>query len=188
MESLSNNLILNQLLILFNLVSGYLPDWYIPSWWFIVFNLVWALLGFLFAILMAVMVTKILKLKSIDRKLLNEILVNTLNQQQYSYTNKVWQRIKSLANSDNSSDWKLAIIEADTILDQLLTRMGYPGGNLGERLKAVEPSDFLTLEQAWEAHKVRNTIAHQGGLEISKREVDRVISLYEQVFKEFNYI
>ncbi len=99
-----------------------------------------------------------------------------------------FERVMKFIDSDNPSDWKLAIIEADTILDSLVARMNYPGENLGERLKAVEPSDFLTLNQAWEAHKMRNRIAHEPNFQLNKREARATIELYKQVFQEFDYI
>jgi len=100
-----------------------------------------------------------------------------------------WQKIIKLSESENSSDWRLSIIEADIMLDELLEKLKLPGDTMGEKLKAVEPSDFLTLDQAWEAHKARNMIAHEGGdFLISQREIYRIISLYEAVFKEFHLI
>jgi len=33
---------------------------------------------------------------------------------------------------------------------------------MGDKLKAVEKSDFNSIELAWEAHKARNMIAHEG--------------------------
>ena len=60
---------------------------------------------------------------------------------------------------------------------------------MGEKLKAVEKSDFTTIESAWEAHKARNMIAHEGSdFLINQREIHRIISLYEAVFKEFYLI
>jgi hypothetical protein len=102
---------------------------------------------------------------------------------------KAWERIQEFINSGNPSDWRIAILEADTILGQILESMRLPGDSIGEKLKAVEKSDFVTLEQAWEAHKIRNAVAHQGGeFLISEREAKRVIGLYEAVFREFDYI
>lgn len=103
--------------------------------------------------------------------------------------NERWERVKLLMDSSNENDWRQAIIEADVMLDDIVTRMGYHGETLGERLQAVEPSDFLTLDAAWEAHKVRNQIAHDGGAFIlTEREAKRVIALFEKVFKEFQYV
>lgn len=100
-----------------------------------------------------------------------------------------WDRIIKLSESENESDWRLAIIEADIMLDELLEKLELPGDTMGEKLKAVEKSDFTTIEYAWEAHKARNTIAHEGtNFLVSQREVRRIISLYEAVFKEFGMI
>ncbi len=102
--------------------------------------------------------------------------------------NKRWAKIQGLIRSYNSNDWKQAIIEADIILDEMLKKMGYKGDSIGERLKTVEPSDFTTLDSAWEAHKFRNRIAHSSDYNLSKDEAEDVIKLYEEVFKEFFYI
>ncbi len=103
--------------------------------------------------------------------------------------NKRWEQILELMTSSNESDWRLAILEADNILGEILERQRYEGESIGDRLKGAEVSDFTTLSQAWEAHKVRNQIAHEGlGVMLSKREADRVIDLYRQVFEEFHYI
>jgi hypothetical protein len=103
--------------------------------------------------------------------------------------NDKWQRVIIHINSDNPSDWKLAILECDIMLDDILEKMGYNQGTIGDKLKAVEPSDFTNIESAWEAHKIRNAIAHEGSeFLINHREAKRVIGLYELVFREFAYI
>ena len=81
------------------------------------------------------------------------------------------------------------ILEADVMLDEVMEGQGYHGATLADKLKLVEPSDFLTIESAWEAHRVRNEIAHAGGdFLLSEREAKRVVELYRQVFDEFRYI
>lgn len=105
------------------------------------------------------------------------------------YVNPKWSKVLEHINSPNPADWRLAILEADIILNDMLDKMGYAGSTLGDRLKSVEASDFDTLQEAWEAHKVRNAIAHEGSdLALTKPEAERVIKLFEKVFKEFKYI
>lgn len=103
--------------------------------------------------------------------------------------NKKWESILSHIESENPSDWKLAILEADIMLEELLDKLGYHGETIGEKLKSVEKSDFTTLDLAWEAHKIRNSIAHEGtDFLLNQREAKRVIDLYREVFEEFFYI
>jgi hypothetical protein len=104
------------------------------------------------------------------------------------FTDK-WTKILVHADSSNQNDWRLAIIEADIILGEILEKLGYQGESIGEMLKRVAKGDFKTLDEAWEAHKVRNAIAHQGSdLVLTQREAKRVIGLYQKVFEEFQYI
>lgn len=104
-------------------------------------------------------------------------------------SNERWDRVMLHINSENQNDWRQAIIEADTILDDIVSQSEYPGETLGERMRGIEKSDFRTLDEAWEAHKVRNRIAHDGSqFQLSKREALRIINLYKKVFEEFHYI
>ena len=103
--------------------------------------------------------------------------------------NEKWEKVVVHINSQNPSDWKLAILECDIMLGEILEKMGYMQESIGEKLKSVEPSDFDNIENAWEAHKIRNSIAHEGSeFMINEREAKRVIGLYETVFREFEYI
>ncbi len=103
--------------------------------------------------------------------------------------NERWQRVLAHIASPSPSDWRLAIIEADIMLEDMMNGLGYHGETLADKLKLVERSDFLAIESAWEAHRIRNEIAHAGGdFLLSEREAKRVIDLYRQVFDEFRYI
>jgi hypothetical protein len=100
-----------------------------------------------------------------------------------------WRKVIEHADSPNENDWKQAIIEADVMLDQLVTNLGYQGESLGEKLKRTTTGDFKTRNQAWEAHLVRNRIAHDGSaFQMNQLEAKRVIGLYRQVFEEFYHI
>ena len=103
--------------------------------------------------------------------------------------NPRWEMVTGLASSPNDSDWRRAIIEADIMLASLLTERGYAGGTLGDQLKSANPLQFTTLNLAWEAHKMRNAIAHLGdAFPLSERDVQTTVDQYRRVFEEFDYI
>ncbi len=115
-----------------------------------------------------------------EKKMTDEALSNK---------NARWEHVLTLANSESPGDWRTAIIEADIMLDELLTSMGHHGDSLGDKLKGVERSDFQTIDLAWDGHKIRNRIAHHGSdFILTERETKRVVDLYRQVFEEFDYI
>lgn len=98
-----------------------------------------------------------------------------------------WEHIQSLLEGDSPSAWREAIIEADIMLDEVLTKQGYAGDGVGEKLKAAD--SLKTLQNAWEAHKVRNQIAHQGSsFDLSETVARRTLAHYEAVFREFKVI
>lgn len=100
-----------------------------------------------------------------------------------------WDSATKHINSDNPNDWKQAIIEADIMLDFLLDKLGYRGESIGEKLKRVSTGDMQSLNDAWEAHKVRNQIAHEGSsFNLTHHDAKNVISKYRKVFEEFYYI
>ncbi|MCF7835919.1 MAG: hypothetical protein K9M15_02240 [Candidatus Marinimicrobia bacterium] len=102
---------------------------------------------------------------------------------------KRWDKIKKYIETNNSSDWKMAIMEADSLLDEMIKNIGYEGEGLGERLTKIKKVQLNSLDDAWEAHKVRNKIAHEGNrYEITKNKAEKTIELYENVFKELGYI
>jgi len=100
-----------------------------------------------------------------------------------------WRNVLTHVNSENSNDWRQAILEADVMLDDAISSRGYIGEGIGEKMKQVERGDINTIDDAWEAHKMRNRIAHEGtDFELNQRDARRIIGLYENVFRELEYI
>lgn len=108
--------------------------------------------------------------------------------QKEEQVNVRWSTISYHFSSANPNDWKAAIMEADIMLDELIQNLGYPGENLGERLKAIRIQDFPTLQSAWEAHKIRNKIAHEPSYHLSDREKELARKNFEHVFRSAGMI
>lgn len=102
--------------------------------------------------------------------------------------NEIWEKIVKLIGSDNPNDWKAAILEADKVLEIVVNTFAVPGENMGDKMKNIEKSDWQTLDEAWQAHKVRNRIAHEQNFHIGQREARKTIDNYEKVFQEFDFI
>lgn len=100
-----------------------------------------------------------------------------------------WSHIQTLIEGTSESEWRQAIIEADIMLDDVLKSYGYPGDTVAEKLKFGDPARFRTLQDAWDAHKVRNEIAHEGSAyQLNEQIAHRTIARFRNVFEEFNVI
>lgn len=103
--------------------------------------------------------------------------------------NETWNHIRERLLSDSPSDWRLAIIEADIYMDRLLDQRGFHGDTIGDKLKQITPDRLASTQIAWEAHKVRNRIAHEGSaFALTMPEARRVLSYYEIVFRDLEAI
>lgn len=103
--------------------------------------------------------------------------------------NPRWVHTLELVFSDNPGDWKLAVIEADSLLEDMMRKMGFQGEGLGEMLRSATQETFPRLTQAWEIHVIRNRIAHEGtSFELPHHEAKRVIAIYEQIFRDYGFI
>jgi len=132
---------------------------------------------------------KMKEVKEKDREVFDTILSPLIDTSGEPPKNNRWERILDYMSSGSQTEWRLAILDADIILDKMLVKSGYHGESIAEKLKQVERSDFNTIDCAWEAHKIRNAIAHSGSdIILTKRTAKKAIDLYRQVFEEFEYI
>jgi hypothetical protein len=75
-----------------------------------------------------------------------------------------------------------SVIEADKLLDKVLTARGYIG-SLGDKLKKAGPA-FTNINDVWSAHKLRNRIAHELGVKISDDEAKSALKKYERALRD----
>lgn len=103
--------------------------------------------------------------------------------------NTRWQSIANHFASTNPNDWRAAIMDADVMLEELVTSLGYTGESLGAKLTSIRLQDFPTLQIAWEAHKIRNKIAHEGTTYVlNEREKELARKNFETVFRSAGMI
>lgn len=94
-----------------------------------------------------------------------------------------WQEILNFIDSIREGEWKFALIEADKLVDDVL-KNSFPGETMGERLMNIDKTQLLSIDSLWEAHKIRNRLAHDTNYFLRHAEAVRAIRLYEQALKE----
>lgn len=100
-----------------------------------------------------------------------------------------WSVVEEHARSDRDTDWRLAILEADAMLEEATFEKGFVGDTLGERLKGVSEQQFPAKQIAWDAHLVRNNIAHQGSTyEITSGEMRKTVDKFKRVLETLDVL
>ncbi|TSC71247.1 MAG: Uncharacterized protein G01um101449_14 [Parcubacteria group bacterium Gr01-1014_49] len=161
-----------------------LSAWLAHLWlWIIAIGYLLALLG-LFVIIYATV--RLFELREREREFYQTLI---LTPEAASEIHERWKHIETLVGGATASEWREAIIEADIMLDDVLAQQGYVGDGVGEKLKSVDPVRVTTLQDAWDAHKIRNQIAHEGSaFNLSDTLARRTIARYANVFREFKAI
>ena len=85
-----------------------------------------------------------------------------------------WQGIE-LQSKDGEAGKLLAIVNADKLLDKAMRDLAFKGDTMGARLKQY-PQQFSDINGIWNAHKLRNRIAHDHNVHVSMEEVDRALN------------
>jgi len=106
-----------------------------------------------------------------------------------SKENPKWKYILTVLEGYKDSDWRVAIMEADNLLEDILREKGLTGNSVSELLESAKLNGYKNLNDAWGAHLVRNKIAHEGSeFPLSQTEARRVIKQYQNFFEELGII
>jgi len=111
-----------------------------------------------------------------------------------AFTNKrlavqeAWANILGIFGKGTVDNMKIAIINADKLIDTMLKDAGYLGDTMVERLKQIPSARLASLERLYRAHRVRNNIVHTPDFSLSPRDARQVMEDYESFLKELKYI
>jgi hypothetical protein len=98
-----------------------------------------------------------------------------------------WLAVEQSLVRDNESSYHLAVLNADKLVDQALRDKGFRGQTMGERLKVAK--DKLTRRNdIWEAHKLRNKIAHEPDVRVSYDQSRKALAGFKQALKDLGAI
>lgn len=101
---------------------------------------------------------------------------------------KKWQDIAQKSTSHIESDRKLAVIEADKLIDDIVKRIGFKGKDMAERLKQVNSNQISNIEDIWRAHKIRNNLVHDPYFKLTQSDSNFVVRTYENTLKELGIL
>ncbi len=107
-----------------------------------------------------------------------------LNVEKYQSS---WLMIENSLDKTQISTYQVAIFEADKLLDLALRERGIKGETMGERMKSAQ-SLWSNTNHIWGAHKVRNKLAHETNVRLSREIALRVLAAYKQGLKDLGAI
>lgn len=92
---------------------------------------------------------------------------------------KQWSKIRKRTGSGTEADYKLAIIDADDFLVEVLDSRGYEGRDFEETIKKAGKLITPIYDDVLAAHKVRNSIVYDQNFSISAEQAKKILSTFE---------
>lgn len=96
---------------------------------------------------------------------------------------KKWKLLmKNLSEKDK---WAQAILDADSLVDDVLRKKRYGGKTMGERLVSAQ-KDLNKNEDIWFAHKFSKKLAQTNETKVNKKDVVKVLNNYKDALVDLD--
>lgn len=97
-------------------------------------------------------------------------------------------RIENALQQGNDASYAMVVIQGDKLLDKALCQMGVQGRTMGDRLKKIGDAKFSEINKVWNAHKLRNRIAHESDFQPDFKQAKNALATYKQALKDLGAI
>lgn len=94
-----------------------------------------------------------------------------------------WRKIEKRVEEGIESELKLAVIEADDFLIQMIEDRGIEGENFEELIKNAGRTMIPNSEEIMQAHEVRNSIVYNPDYKIDLGKIKKIMAIYESAIK-----
>jgi len=94
--------------------------------------------------------------------------------------------IENQLKPNEPSSFHLSILNADKLVDQVLKCRGAKGKTMGERMKNT--TLFSDKNGIWEAHKLRNRIAHEPDVNVTYNDARYALRSFKKALKDLGAI
>jgi hypothetical protein len=92
---------------------------------------------------------------------------------------KRWNKIKGRIESGSESEYKLAVIEAEDFLNEILEERGYEGEDFEKTINSASKLVSSKLSEILLAHEVRNAIVYNPDYKLEAEQAKRILGIYE---------
>ncbi len=139
---------------------------------------------FIYVIVVLLDIVMLLVLRGLSTDLKNTLFGTSRPLVSRSNVIKRWEKIIARLASENPSQYKVAVLEADAFADEILGGIGYKGATMGEKLDAIHDGQIETKDVLVVAHQIRNRIVHEVGFALSREEAEHCLGSYHKFFSE----
>jgi len=99
---------------------------------------------------------------------------------------KQWNTILDRLKTGNELEFKLAVIEADSLLEKILEKMKFEGETVTDKLTKVPKAIIGEIKGIEKAQEIRNSVVHDPDYQLSLEQAKEVLNIYEKILKQLD--
>lgn len=159
-------------------------------WWPYFFSTVKYFMIFLTVLLAVSIVLIFIRTQSFLKVDLDAIMEKVLKTDKTSKIKWLerWESIISKVESDNSQDYKDAVVLAEAFLEDILKMANFSGENIESRLKKIPDNQLDFKEDIIWAHKLKKRIMLEENFEVDREEAKRAVYIFQRTLKKMGVI
>ncbi len=93
---------------------------------------------------------------------------------------KQWKKIKQNFEKNDIVYWKVALLEAEKLIDDILVKMGLGPGTMEERLSRATTDDIPNLQDLKKARSLCQDIAKDPDYRLNKEDAENTFGIFEK--------
>ncbi len=95
-----------------------------------------------------------------------------------------WKYIKARLNKGEQNHYKVAILEADQMVEKILTDVKYKQPTMTQKIEKLEEQHVSSAALLRKAHAVSARIVQEPDFQLSRKEAEETLLLYEQFMND----
>ncbi len=100
---------------------------------------------------------------------------------------KQWNAILDRLKTGNELEFKLAVIEADSLLEKILDKMQFEGETVRDKLSKVPKAIIGEIKDIEKAQGIRDSVVHDPDYQLSLEQAKEVLNIYEKILKQLDF-
>lgn len=97
------------------------------------------------------------------------------------------KEIEEMIKVDSAMARKVAVIEADKLLDYALKELMFTGNSMGDRLQ-LAAAKHKRLRKVWPAHQLRNKLVHDHNPRLTRTQAVTAIDRFKTALKDLGAV
>jgi hypothetical protein len=99
-----------------------------------------------------------------------------------------WEKINKRIKSPSEANWKLAVINSEEIVESVLTKMGYKGEGIKEKLVGVDESQIPNMSELISSYDIFINILSDPQYKITQEKAIKIVSTFEDFLRHFDLL